>query len=131
MKSLLFSLMILCFVSCNPTKQDIVHAQPNVEVIADETYWESPDNDEFGRSIIYSFNQHYTEQLDDFKGVARIMEEPLDEGVVTWFLITDDTLDAYEIIRIIDERCSNHSCLDTTHVTCDGGCSCDGLGCCR
>lgn len=22
-----------------------------------------------------------------------------------------------------------HKCIDTTHLTCDGNCSCDGLGC--
>ena len=28
-----------------------------------------------------------------------------------------------------DEIFSNHVCSDTTHITCDGNCECDGLGC--
>jgi len=25
--------------------------------------------------------------------------------------------------------CPNHICTDPAHIECDGGCSCDGMGC--
>ena len=131
MKNLFLSLiMILCFVSCTQTKQDILHGtNPTDVLIADETYWIMPQDDDFGRSIIFTFNEVYTEQLDDFQGVERIHEELLDEGCVTWFLITDSNLNGYNIVKTIEDRLKPHVCIDNTHATFDGKCECDGLGC--
>lgn len=129
MKNIMFTLMILCFVSCTQTKQELLHSTNDTDLlIADETYWIQPQDDEFGRSMIYTFNEHYTEQLDDFKGVERVMEEELEDGVVTWFVINNN-LTGLEIINTIDDRNKPHVCIDNTHATCDGLCECDGLGC--
>lgn len=125
MKNLFLSLiMILCFVSCTQTKQQL-HNDTDV-LIADETWWIMPQDDELGRSMIFSFNDHYREQLDDFQGVESVMEEELEDGFVQWFMVTNN-MSGHDIIQAIDNRC--HVCIDNTHATCDGKCECDGLGC--
>lgn len=30
---------------------------------------------------------------------------------------------------VIDKEVYEHTCIDSTHVECDGACECDGLGC--
>lgn len=130
MKNIMFTLMILCFVSCTQSKQEVLHNINDTDVlVADETYWIQPQNDEFGRSILFTFNEFFTQQLDDFQGVERVHEELLDEGTVTWFYITDSNLNAYDVIKTIEDRNKPHVCADSTHIICDGTCSCDGLGC--
>lgn len=128
--AMLLLLIVSLMIACNKVQQQTPQFTNDTDVlVADETYWIMPQDDEFGRSMIFSFNEHYTEQLDDFKGVELLMEEAFEDYNVTWFMITDTNLTGNSIINTIDERCKPHICKDINHTTCDGNCDCDGFEC--
>ena len=109
--------------------EERVGINPTDSLIADETWWIMPKDDSHGLSLIFTVNEFYREQLDDFQGIDLIGEDTLEKETVTWFRIKDTTLTGPSIIHTIEERTKPHTCSDTTHVKCDGTCECDGLGC--
>ena len=50
-------------------------------------------------------------------------------GIITLLSNTNDTQLEYSQATEIDKIESVHICIDTNHISCDGLCECDGLGC--
>ena len=50
-------------------------------------------------------------------------------GIIVLLSNTNDTQLGYSQSQEIDKIESVHICIDTNHISCDGLCECDGLGC--
>lgn len=50
-------------------------------------------------------------------------------GIILLLSNTNDTQLEYSQAQEIDKIESVHTCIDSNHISCDGHCICDGLGC--